>query len=253
MYAEERHQLIVEQARRDGRVDVTALASGLDVATETIRRDLTTLERQGLLRRVHGGAIPVERLGFEPGLAQRAAALIGEKERIAKAAVAELPDEGTILLDAGTTTARLAEQLPADRELTVVTNGLAIAVLLANRPNINLYIVGGRVRSRTHAVVGDWTRGPLADTYVDVAFMGTNGISVQRGLTTPDTAEADVKRQMMASARRTVVLADHTKFAADHFARFGRVDEVDVVITDAGLDSEVADELADAGPRVVRA
>lgn len=253
MYAEERHQLIVEQARRDGRVDVTALASGLDVATETIRRDLTMLERQGLLRRVHGGAIPVERLGFEPGLDQRASALIGEKERIAKAAVAELPEEGTILLDAGTTTARLAEQLPADRELTVVTNGLAIAALLANRPNITLFIVGGRVRSRTHAVVGEWTRNPLADTYVDVAFMGTNGISVQRGLTTPDTAEADVKRQMMASARRTVVLADHTKFAADHFARFGKVDEVDVVITDSGLDSEVADELADAGPRVVRA
>ncbi|WP_042391888.1 DeoR/GlpR family DNA-binding transcription regulator [Streptacidiphilus carbonis] len=253
MYAEERHQLIVEQARRDGRVDVTALAVGLDVATETVRRDLTTLERQGLLRRVHGGAIPVERLGFEPGLAQRASALTEEKERIAKAAIAELPDEGTILLDAGTTTARLAEHLPADRELTVVTNGLAIAALLATRPHINLFIVGGRVRSRTHAVVGEWTRGPLADTYVDVAFMGTNGISVQRGLTTPDTAEADVKRQMMASARRSVVLADHTKFAADHFARFGRVDEVDVVVTDSGLDSEVADELADAGPRVVRA
>src|SRR5436309_10880091 len=130
MYAEERHQLIVERARRAGRVDVTRLAAELQVTGETIRRDLTALERHGLLRRVHGGAIPVERLGFEPGLAQRAAARTEEKERIAKAALAELPQEGSILLDAGTTTCRLAEMLPADRELTVVTNHLTIAVTL---------------------------------------------------------------------------------------------------------------------------
>jgi DeoR family fructose operon transcriptional repressor len=253
MYAEERHQLIVERARQDGRVDVTMLATEFDVATETIRRDLTTLERHGLLRRVHGGAIPVERLGFEPGVALRATVLTDEKERIAKAALAEVPEDGAILIDAGTSTGRLAEVLPTDRELTVVTNGLAIAMQLAVRSNINLFIVGGRVRTRTQAAVGEWARGPLADTYVDVAFMGTNGISVARGLTTPDTAEAEVKRQMIAGARRTVVLADHTKFSTDHFARFGRIEDVDVVITDSGLDAEVADELAAAGPRVVRA
>jgi DeoR family fructose operon transcriptional repressor len=253
MYAEERHQLIVERARHDGRVDVAALAAEFDVAMETIRRDLTTLERHGLLRRVHGGAIPVERLGFEPGLALRATALTGEKERIAKAAVAELPDEGSILLDAGTSTGRLAEMLPVDRELTVVTNSLAIATQLAGRPALNLFLIGGRIRSRTQAAVGDWARGSLADIYVDAAFMGTNGISVARGLTTPDTAEAEVKRQMIESARRTVVLADHTKFSTDHFARFGRVEDVDVVITDSGVDPDVAEELAAAGPRVVRA
>src|SRR5919202_829285 len=99
MYAEGGHPLIVERARRDGRVDVTTLAAEFDVATETIRRDLTTLERHGLLRRVHGGAIPVERLGFEPALATRDAVLGAEKDRIAKAALAELPEEGSILLD----------------------------------------------------------------------------------------------------------------------------------------------------------
>lgn len=253
MYADERHHLIVERARHDGRVEVTALAAELDVTAETIRRDLTTLERHGLLRRVHGGAIPVERFEFEPALAHRATMLAEEKQRIATAALAEVPEAGAILLDAGTTTGRLADLLPTDRELTVVTNGLGIAVQLAPHPHVNLFFVGGRVRTRTQATVGEWTRAPLSDTYVDVAFMGTNGISVERGLTTPDHAEAAVKRCMMASARRVAVLADHTKFSLDHFAHFGCLDEVDVGISDSGLDSDLADELAAAGPRVVRA
>src|SRR4051794_27441086 len=98
MYAEERQSAIVARARNAGRVDVTALAEEFAVTTETVRRDLTVLERHGLLRRVHGGAIPVERLGFEPGLATRDNVLVTEKERIAKAALAEVPEEGAILL-----------------------------------------------------------------------------------------------------------------------------------------------------------
>ena len=253
MYAEERQQLIVDRARKAGRVDVTALAEQFDVTAETIRRDLTALERQGLLRRVHGGAIPVERLGFEPALATRDAAASGEKDRIAKAALAELPNEGAILLDAGTTTARLAEALPVDRELTVVTNALPIAITLATRPNITVHLLGGRVRGRTMATVDAWAARLLADTFVDVAFMGANGISVERGLTTPDVAEAEVKRAMIASARRTVVLADHTKVGVDHFARFGAISDVDVLVTDSRIDAELVLDLDSAGVRVVQA
>lgn len=253
MYAEERQQEIVDRARKAGRVDVATLAEQFDVTAETVRRDLTALERQGLLRRVHGGAIPVERLGFEPALATRDAASSGEKDRIAKAALAELPTEGAILLDAGTTTARLAEALPMDRELTVVTNALPIAITLATRPNITVHLLGGRVRGRTMATVDAWAARLLADTFVDVAFMGANGISVERGLTTPDVAEAGVKRAMIASARRTVVLADHTKVGVDHFARFGAISDVDVLVTDSGIDAELALDLDSAGVRVVQA
>src|SRR6266536_5984677 len=134
MYAEERQQHIVDRARREGRVDVAELAAELAVTGETIRRDLSVLERHGLLRRVHGGAIPVERLGFEPALGQRAERYREEKDRIAKAAIAELPVEGAVLLDSGTTTARIAEMLPPDCELTVVTNSLPIALTLSVRP-----------------------------------------------------------------------------------------------------------------------
>jgi DeoR family fructose operon transcriptional repressor len=253
MYAEERQQAIVAQARAEGRVDVASLAAELEVTTETVRRDLTTLERQGLLRRVHGGAIPVERLGFEPGLASRDTVMVAEKERIAKAALAYLPAEGAILLDAGTTTARLAEVLPTERELTVVTNALPIALTLSVRRNLTVLIVGGRIRGRTLAAVDAPALDMLRDLYVDVAFLGTNGVSVERGLTTPDPAEAAVKRAMVQAAPRRVLLADHTKIGPAQLARFGAVGDLDVLVTDTGLDERIAAELEAAGPRVVRA
>jgi DeoR family transcriptional regulator, fructose operon transcriptional repressor len=253
MYAEERHQEIVRIARVNGRVDVTALAEGFDVTAETIRRDLTTLERAGVLRRVHGGAIPVERLGFEPAVATRDSVLTAEKERIAKAALAELPEEGAIILDAGTTTARLAQALPVDRELTVVVNSPVLATALGTRQNLNVLMIGGRIRGKTLAAVDDWALRPLAELYVDVAFMGTNGCSVQRGLTTPDPAEAAVKRAMIAAARRAVLLADHTKIGNDYLARFGSLSDLDLIISDAALDDDLAEDIEAAGVRVHRA
>ena len=253
MYAEERQQHIVDRARREGRVDVAELAAELTVTGETIRRDLSVLERHGLLRRVHGGAIPVERLGFEPALATRDAVLGAEKDRIAKAALAEVPEEGSILLDAGSTTARLAEMLPVDRQLTILTNALPTALSLATRANFTVLFIGGRVRSRTLACVDPWALEILAQSYVDVAFLATNGVSVQRGLTTPDQAEAAVKKAMVAAARRRVLLADHTKLSSDHLARFAALTDIDLFITDVGLDPQVAGEIESQGPRVVRA
>lgn len=253
MYAEERQQVILQKARIDGRVDVVSLAEELAVTTETIRRDLTVLERAGVVRRVHGGAIPVERLGFEPALAARDSVMTGEKERIAKAALAELPAEGSIIIDAGTTTGRLVDLLPSDRELTVIVNSPSLAASLAVRPNLTVLMLGGRVRSRTLAAVDDWALGLLGQLHVDVTFIATNGVSIKHGLTTPDVAESAVKRAMIAAARRTVLLADHTKVGNDCMARFASLEDIDVVITDSGLDEETAESFTRAGTRVVRA
>jgi DeoR family fructose operon transcriptional repressor len=253
VYAAERQQRIVEQARSDGRVEVTALAAALGVTPETVRRDLTTLERHGVLRRVHGGAIPLENLGFEPRLAVRQERYTTEKERIAKRALEELPAEGTVLIDSGSTTQLLAENLPFDRELTVVTNSVSVAVAVAARDNITLFVVGGRVRGRTLAAVGEWATHALAGVAVDVAFLGTNGLSVRRGLTTPDQDEAATKRAMATASRRVVVLCDHSKIGTDHFAQFAPLEDVDTVITDAGLDDETVTEIEAAGPTVVQA
>lgn len=251
MYATERHQQILETARSRGRVEVAGLARDLAVTPETVRRDLTALERRGVLRRVHGGAIPVERLGIEPGVADREGHAAGEKERIARAALNELPDGGSVILDAGTTTVRLAELLPTDRELTVVTHSIPVASILVSRPNLTLHLLGGIVRGRTLAAVGAWTKTQVSEIYADVAFMGTNSISVERGLTTPDLAEAAVKRALMSAARRVVVLADHTKFGRDDFALVAPLSDVDTVITDIGLDVELAGDIEAAGPQVV--
>ena len=230
---------------------MAGLARDLSVTPETVRRDLTALERRGALRRVHGGAIAVERLGFELGVADREGQAAREKERIARAALDELPDGGSIILDAGTTTARLAELLPLDRELTVVTHSIPVAATLVTRPNVSLHLLGGTVRPRTLAAVGEWTRAQVGELFVDVAFMGTNGLSVERGLTTADVAEARVKKALIEAARRTVVLADHSKFGREEFARVAPLSVVDTIITDSGVDHELAEDVENAGPRMV--
>jgi DeoR family transcriptional regulator, fructose operon transcriptional repressor len=252
VYAEERRHAIADRARRDGRIEVAAIADELAVTPETVRRDLTDLEARGLLRRVHGGAIPVERFRSEPAVSERATRMTDEKRRIAKRALELVPQHGTILLDAGTTTGELATLLP-DRELTVVTNSLPIATSLAVRGQISVLVVGGRMRGRTLANVDGWALKALADLRVDVGFIATNGVSVTRGLTTPDLAEADVKAAMIAASREVVLLADATKIGDDHLVRYATLDEVDVLITDTEVDDEVAAELASLGPEVVRA
>ena len=253
MYAPERHPAIVDRVSVGGRASVVDLAETLDVTPETIRRDLSILERQGLVRRVHGGAIPVRRLGFQPTVDSRNAVRVEEKGRIAAAALDEIPLEGAIIVDAGTTTGRLLALLPDDRQLTVVTNSVQHALALSNRANVNVMLLGGRVRGRTLACVDSWAVNSLKGICADVAIVGADGVSVERGLTTPDRAEAEIKSAMLAAARRKVVLADHTKFGDDHFAAFAAIDEVDVIITDTGLDSDVADEIESAGPMVVLA
>ncbi|MEU2334012.1 DeoR/GlpR family DNA-binding transcription regulator [Streptomyces sp. NPDC006654] len=253
MYAPERQQEILRLARDGGRVDVVSLAEEFQVTQETIRRDLKALDRAGLVRRVHGGAIPAGRLDFEPDLAERESTSADEKDRIAKAAVPELPVEGTLILDAGTTVARLAAAIPLEADLTVVTHSLPIAARLADHPGIQLHLVGGRVRHRTRAAVDAWALRAYSEIRADVLFVAANGFSVEQGLTTPDLAEAAVKRAAVAAARRVVLLADSAKHGQEHFARFGALDDVDLLITDTGLTPEDAAAIERGGTEVVRA
>lgn len=253
MFAAERQQEIMRLARESGRVDVLSLAEEFQVTAETVRRDLKALDRAGLVRRVHGGAIPAGHLDFEPDLAERDAVAADEKERIARAALAELPVDGSIILDAGTTAARLAADLPVDSPLTVVTHALPVAARLADHPGIALHLVGGRVRHRTRAAVDAWALRAYAEIKADVVFLATNGFAVDGGLTTPDLAEAAVKRAAIAAARRVVLLADSAKFGQQHFARFGDLADVDLLITDTGLSPEDARAIEAQGTEVVRA
>lgn len=253
MYAPERYRSIVERVLGKGRASVLDLAEDLDVTPETIRRDLSELERQGLLQRVHGGAIPTGSVGFEQSVDAREQVLVDEKNRIAKAAIKELPEAGAIIIDSGTTTSRLVHLIPDDRELTVITDSVAHALVLANKINITTMLIGGRVRSRTLATVDQWAIDALSNVYADVAILGTNGISLERGLTTPDQPEAAVKRAMLAGAKRKIVLADHSKFGNDQFAQFGNISDLDLIITDSGVEKKFVKEIESLEVKVIQA
>jgi DeoR family fructose operon transcriptional repressor len=232
--------------RTSGRVDAADIARELRVTKETVRKDLIQLERQGLLRRVHGGAVPIGELNYEPAVAARME-YAEEKERIAKAALAHLPSSGSIIIDAGSTTARLAALMPDDRELTVFTNALPIALTLLARPHLTVFPIGGRLRSQTVATVGSWAARMLGEINVDVAFLGTNGISTERGLTTPDPAEAEIKRLMLRSAQRNVLLADHSKVGHLSVCKHADIADIDLLITDTGLAPDELEALETTG------
>jgi DeoR family fructose operon transcriptional repressor len=246
LYSAQRQQAILRTLRSTGRVDVADISSELSVTTETVRKDLIALERQGQLRRVHGGAIGLQDLSFEPEVSARVE-FSEEKRRIAMAALAHLPHSGTVLIDAGSTTSCLAELMPADRRLTVFTNTLTIALALVAKPNLTVHTLGGRVRSRTFAEVDSWAARTLGEINVDVAFLGTNGISIDRGLTTPDPAEASIKRLMLHSARGRILLSDHSKVGRVATCQYGELTDVDLLITDSGLTSTQHKALQAAG------
>ncbi len=253
LHQHERHIRILDEVRTHPRVEVAALAEQLEVTAETIRRDLSALERRGLVRRIHGGAVHVERLGYEPSVSVRREQRTTEKERIGRAAADLLPDGGSIVVDAGTTTLELVRHLPSDISLTVVTNSLPAAAILADFSRVEVVVLGGRMRGITHATVGESATTVLRELVIDVAFMGTNGITPEYGLTTPDADEARVKAAMIAAAKQVVCLTDHSKMGLSQLCRFASLDQVDVIITDAGLDNALTDELTLAGPEVIRA
>lgn len=252
MYAEERQQAIAELVLARGRASVTDLAQEFAVTTETVRRDLKSLETARVLRRVHGGAVPATALSVtESGLEVRDATLAREKERIARAAMRFLPGHGgSVLIDAGSTTGRFADLVPRDARLTALTHGVPIASRLAPLPGIELHLLPGRVRTTTQAAVGSATVQAVSLLQVDVAFLGVNGLSVDHGLSTPDPEEAAVKRAVVRAARTVVVLADSTKLGLDATVSFADLADVDVVVTD-GATAQQIEALQGAGTDVV--
>lgn len=260
MFAEERQLLIADLVTEWGRVTVQDLASRFNVTPETVRRDLSTLEDNGQLRRVHGGAVSSDRQSLsEPSLEERQAQRLDEKSRIAAAALALVPLDRTasVVLDAGTTTELLADLLlnwcptPGGDPLLVITNAIPIAYKLSGTDAIQLHILGGRVRGLTRAIVGRTTIEQLEALRPDIAFIGANGVHPVFGLSTPDSVEAGVKIAIVQSARRVVALADSSKLGEETLVRFASLGEIDTLITDALPSPELAAALAAADVEVV--
>ncbi|QOC25336.1 MULTISPECIES: DeoR/GlpR family DNA-binding transcription regulator [Microbacterium] len=257
MYATERQQLIEHLVSTDGRVAVVDLARRFGVTTETVRRDLDQLETAGIVRRVHGGAVARTRVStVETSFVERTQRRSDAKRAIAERALEAIgaDGDGSIYIDAGTTTAAvaglLAQRPVTGHPLEVVTHSMTVAHLLAGAPGLNLTAIGGRVRGLTAAAVGAQTVDAISRLRPDLAFIGTNGLSATFGLSTPDPDEAAVKRAIIASARRIVVLADAEKFDGELLVSFGRLADLDILVTDAPPPADLVAALDDADVEV---
>ncbi len=262
MYAEERRRKIAALAAVEGRVSVAALAEMYKVTPETIRRDLWQLDRDGAVKRVHGGAVATKSFQTrEYSLDDRKNTQWDAKMAIAKAALTYIsPKTESIFLDAGTTTQALASLL-TERHFTnvrgstsplgVITNSLPNSLRLAATDHVDVQLLGGQVRVITQAVVGDVALRTLAVLRADIAFIGSNALTVDHGLSTADPQEAAVKRAMITNARKVVVLCDSTKFGRDFLVSFANITDIDVIVTDEAIPNGYARELRSRGVEVV--
>ncbi|WP_071287929.1 DeoR/GlpR family DNA-binding transcription regulator [Mycolicibacterium llatzerense] len=251
MDSDSRQRRIVEFARTRGRVEVLALADELNVASETIRRDLKVLAGRRMLKRVHGGAIPLETAAFESTVEYRSQVDLAQKHRVAAAAADLLHGAETVYLDEGFTPRLIAERL-ADQELTVVTSSLLAAEALAHSETVTVLLLGGRMRGRTLATVDNWAVERLRSLVIDIAYLGTNGISPEHGLTTPDPAVAAVKQTAVTVAARRILVAAHSKFGVTSFCRFAEVGDFETIVTGTELPASDAHRYEVLGPSVIR-
>ena len=253
MRAEERHRQIVERVQVAGEVNVNSLAARFQVTPETIRRDLTALDRAGTVRKIHGGAVRASSLATpETEVASREQLNTEAKYAIARAAVSRLGlvEGSTILLDAGTSTGALARLLPEGLQLTVITDSVLIASHLATRSDLRVRVLGGQVRGITQAAVGPEALEALATLRVDLAILGANGLTARHGLSTPDPDEAAVKRAMARAARRVVALVDSSKVGEEHLEQIVPCSMVDLLVTDKPLPDSLTTQLAQTGTEV---
>lgn len=237
MLSEERYASILSAVRENGSVTIADLADLLAISESTVRRDLAELDRQGRLKKVHGGAIACHReiQLKEPKVSEKQKLFSAEKDRIAQCAAALIKENDFVFIDAGTTTEKMIKYIGA-RGAVFVTNAFHHAHLLAEQ-GLRVYLVGGDVKSRTEAIVGTFCVEMLKKFNFTKCFLGTNGIGVRQGFTTPDVDEAGVKRAAAEQAQEVFVLADHSKFGGTAAITFLKLTDA-CIITDRLYDKK---------------
>ncbi|MEU4437224.1 DeoR/GlpR family DNA-binding transcription regulator [Micromonospora chalcea] len=247
MLAQQRQSAILELIRQSGGVRVSHLVSRFGVSDMTIRRDLEVLAERGLIDKVHGGAtLAGPGSTEEPGFAAKSVRQQAEKRAIVERAAALVEPGMAVALSAGTTTAALAARLAEVRGITVVTNSIPVADALYQNPRTDQTVVlTGGIRTPSDALTGPVAEAAIAALNVDLLFLGVHGMSPRTGFTTPNLLEAAVNRRLIGSARRLVVLADHTKWETIGIATIAPLEEADMLITDSGLLPEARRQLGE--------
>lgn len=231
MSIEERRTLIVSMIDTDGKVDIYKLAREFNVSDITIRRDLIVLEKEGVLRRVHGGAISSRGRGYEPPFSLRSSQNRAAKALIGRKAAELIEDGDCVALDAGSTTIEVARNLIDRYNLTIITPSLSIAYLLANQIGIRLILPGGIIRQGEGSMIGEVAQKCFENFYVDKLILSVGAIDVDAGLTEYNWDDTMVKRAMIKSAKRIIVVADQSKFNTVAFASVAKLSEIHQLIT----------------------
>jgi DeoR/GlpR family transcriptional regulator of sugar metabolism len=254
-----RHERILEMLRRERVVEVGRLAEILGVSSVTIRSDLDALERRRLLRRIRGGATALQPARFERPLDLPSHSFAAEKERIGAFAARMVRDGETVILDAGTTALAMAMALSADlRDVLVITSSLDVAIALEAHPGVGVMVTGGMLKKsgrnpRSRSLIPPLAGLLLEQVNADCAYLCCAGIHAERGFTNAHFEEAEVKRAMLAAARRAVILGDHGKIGHVAGARIAAVSEISALVTNAEAEAADVQALEGAGLQVLLA
>lgn len=252
MFQEERRAWLIDSARRHGRVDVNESAEKLGVTVETIRRDLNDLEQKNLLRRVHGGAIPIEGLGYESNLDARRQQFLDEKRAIAQAGIERIGDAQSIYWDEGYMFEMAAEMWQPQHKVTVITNALRTAYILSQKKDVEIIFLGGRVREQTVATADQWGPRQLSELVIDVALIGSNGISLEHGCTTPSAQVSAIKSAAIRASHTSILLALSNRWGFDSFVKFADLSMFSEAITDREMEDDVYKKFAKTGMKIER-
>lgn len=253
MSKRQRHELIGTLVGASGRVRVADIAARAEVSEMTVRRDLEELEAQGVLIRVHGGAVSTVSRSFEPGFVARSGQAVDAKKRIGAAAAELIRDGETLVIDAGTTTLHVAEQLRPDLRVRVLALSLHVADALADNPNVTLMIPGGVVRPHERSFVGGMVASTFEQLAFDTVILTSGGLDVEAGVTEYEFDDAQTKRAALRSARRKIIVADGSKLGAVAFVKLCPIDQVDLVVTDIDAPPAQVAALRAAGVDVLQA
>jgi DeoR/GlpR family transcriptional regulator of sugar metabolism len=237
---QQRRQRICELLLEEGYLDVAEISTQLDVNAVTIRRDLERLESQGALRRVHGGALQARQMGVEMGFNLRRNFNVDAKRLIAQKAASMIDDGDTLYIDSGTTALMVAEELVKRRSsVVVVTHSLAVLEVLQETPGVELHVVGGRYLAHARSMVGPIAEQTLRAFHLSKMILGISGVDYKnRALTMSPIEEVSIKQIAISQSERVILVADHTKFGKPSLISMIPLNDVNCLVTDAGLPDE---------------